>query len=39
MKLGVSKDTELMAYMICERLGIEFDLRQLREKGIEYLTK
>ncbi len=38
-KLGVSKDTELMAYMICERKGIDFDLRKLRELGIEYLTQ
>ena len=34
-KLGVSKDTELMWYMIFERLGKEFDLSEIREKGIE----
>lgn len=37
-KLGISKDTELMAYMICERRGIKFNLRKLREQGIELLT-
>lgn len=34
-KLGVSKDTELMWYMIFERLGKEFDLSEIRENGIE----
>ena len=34
-KLGVSKDTELMWYMIFERLGKEFSLNYIREKGIE----
>lgn len=34
-KLGVSKDTELMWYMIFERLGREFNLDVIREKGIE----
>ena len=34
-KLGVSKDTELMWYMIFERLGREFNLSEIREKGIE----
>ena len=38
-KLGVSKDTELLAYMICERLDKDFDLREFRELGIEYLTQ
>ena len=37
-KLGISKDTELMAYMICDRRGIKFNLRRLREQGIELLT-
>lgn len=37
-KLGISKYTELMAYMICERRGIKFNLRRLREQGIELLT-
>ena len=37
-KLGISKDTELMAYMICERRGIKFNLHRLREQGIELLT-
>ena len=34
-KIGISKDTELMAYMICERYRIEWSLRRLRDKGIE----
>ena len=38
-KLGVSKDTELLAYMIRERLDKDFDLREFRELGIEYLTQ
>lgn len=33
-KLGVSKDTELMAAMICEHKGIPFTLPLLREKGV-----
>jgi DNA-binding NarL/FixJ family response regulator len=36
-KLGISKDTELLWYMILERLGRELDLRELREKGIELI--
>ncbi len=34
-KLGVSKDTELLWWMIFERLGKEFSLKLIREKGIE----
>ena len=34
-KLGVSKDTELLWWMIFERLGKEFSLNLIREKGIE----
>ena len=33
-KVGVTKDTELMAAMICERKQIEFSIQGLREKGI-----
>ena len=33
-KLGVSKDTELMAAMICKHKGIMFSLAALREKGV-----
>ena len=33
-KLGVSKDTELMAAMICQHKGIHFTLPALREKGV-----
>ena len=33
-KLGVSKDTELMAAMVCEHKGITFTLKALREKGV-----
>ena len=34
-KLGVSKDTELMAAMICQHKGIKFSIVALREKGVE----
>ena len=37
-KLGITKDTELMAYMICERKGVKFSTKRLRELGIELLT-
>ena len=33
-KLGVTKDTELMAAMICEHKGLPFTLPMLREKGV-----
>lgn len=33
-KVGVTKDTELMAAMICERKKIEFTINRLRERGI-----
>ena len=36
-KLGVSKDTELLWAMIFERLGKEFSLNLIREKGIDNL--
>ena len=37
-KLGISKDTELLWYMICDRLGIEFDLQEIRDKGIQVIN-
>ena len=37
-KLGISKDTELLWYMICDRLGIEFNLQEIRERGIEVIN-
>lgn len=36
-KLGVNKDTELLWWMIRERQGREFNLTEIREKGIEAL--
>ena len=33
--LGVSKDTELLWWMIFERLGKEWSLKLIRDKGIE----
>lgn len=36
-KLGISKDTELLWYMILERLGRPFDLQEIRNKGIELI--
>lgn len=34
-KMGVSKDTELMAAMICEHRDIRFSIQALREKGVQ----
>ena len=34
-KLGISKETELLWYMVLERLGRRFDLGEIRNKGIE----
>ena len=36
-KLGISKDTELLLYMICKRLQRNFDLKELRKHGLELL--
>ena len=34
-KLGINKDTELILYMMCERMKIAFDLREIRKHGLE----
>lgn len=34
-KLGISKDTELLLYMICVKLKRDFDLKEIRKHGIE----
>lgn len=34
-KLGISKDTELILYMFCERMKINFDLKEIRKHGLE----
>lgn len=36
-KLGISKDTELLLYMICNRMKRNFDLNELRKHGLELL--
>lgn len=36
-KLGISKDTELLWYMILQRLERDFDLKIIRQKGIELI--
>ncbi|WP_291587235.1 LuxR C-terminal-related transcriptional regulator [Bacteroides sp.] len=36
-KLGISKDTELLLYMIFIRLKRDFDLKEIRKHGIELL--
>ena len=36
-KLGISKDTELLLWIMCERLKIDFDLKEIRKHGIEIL--
>ena len=32
-KLGISKDTELVLYMLCQRLHRNFDLNEIRRHG------
>ena len=34
-KLGISKDTELVLYLFCDKLKINFDLKEIRKHGIE----
>lgn len=36
-KLNISKDTELVLYMLCERLKKDFDLKEIRRHGLEVL--
>lgn len=36
-KLGISKDTELLWYMILEKLGKEFNINEIRKKGLELI--
>ena len=36
-KLGISKDTELLLYMICGKLKKDFDLKEIRKHGLEIL--
>lgn len=36
-KLGISKDVELMWWMVCEKVGIDFSLEEIRRYGIELL--
>lgn len=36
-KLGISKDTELILYMVCEKVQRNFDLKEIRKHGIELL--
>jgi hypothetical protein len=38
-KIGVSKDTELVWWLICEKLHITFSLKRLRELGIRLLDR
>lgn len=37
-KCGVSKDTELLWWMIMERMGVPFSLSELRAKGLDMIT-
>lgn len=34
-KLGISKDTELVLFLFCEKLKINFDLKEIRKHGLE----
>ena len=36
-KLGISKDTELILYIVCQNLKKDFDLKEIRKHGIEIL--
>lgn len=36
-KLGISKDTELLLYMLCMKLKRDFDLKEIRKHGLELL--
>lgn len=36
-KLGISKDTELLWYMILDKLGKEFNINEIRKKGLELI--
>lgn len=36
-KLGISKDTELLWWLICKRLQIKFNLQTIRTNGIDIL--
>ena len=36
-KLGINKDSELVLYMLCDRLKVNFDLKEIRKHGIEIL--
>lgn len=36
-KLGISKDTELLWWLICKELRIKFNLQTIRIKGIKTL--
>ena len=34
-KLGISKDTELLLFLLCEKLKMNFDLKEIRKHGLE----
>ena len=34
-KLGISKDTELVLYMFCSKLKVNFDIQEIRKHGLE----
>ena len=36
-KVGISKDTELLLYMLCLKLKRNFDLKEIRKHGLEIL--
>lgn len=38
-KVGVRKDTELLWWMICQRLGIIFDMAMIRHYGVRMIVK
>lgn len=36
-KLGISKDTELLWWMVCERLRVRFSLIEIRLRGVDII--
>lgn len=37
LKLNIHSDTELLMVMVCEKLGKDFSMKELREKGVSML--
>lgn len=33
-KLGINKEIELLYYMLCRKMGIDFDIKEVHKKGL-----